>query len=200
MNKIIIGALVIAFLCLFINRVERFEDQNINLMGHEEGMPNEYRKITYNTNKCLWQHHKFKGEQWHTRFPYMVDQRYSYDDVPNGKENTSFYDYAHLKELPVEMHNVFYGKVPKEVSQASLEYYPDTSNQKYKNKPKIHYSYPPYNKYGYPYITDTNYRILPLKNDFVGFDYDKMNDSTTNAGEGTSDYYYFIDRINNNQY
>ena len=48
----------------------------------------------------------YTSNNWHLRFPYMVNPRYSYDDTPNGI-STTIYDYAILKELPIDV-NKFY--------------------------------------------------------------------------------------------
>ena len=44
----------------------------------------------------------YVSNNWHLRFPYMVSQRYSYDDTPNGI-STMIHDYGILKELPVNI-------------------------------------------------------------------------------------------------
>ena len=179
--------------------VERFEDYNKNMMGYEEGLPSEYRKIDYpNIKNPMWNRRDYHANNWHLRFPYMVNQRYSYNDNPTKcKKYPSFYDYANLEDLPLELKNLYYAN---ELTRMSLEYYPDVSNQKYKNNNgKAHHSYPPYMN-DYPLLVENGYDVMTNRKKIVGFDYHKMNDITTNTGDGTTDDYYYMDRLHNRIY
>jgi len=151
--------------------IENFGNQDKNIMGYEEGLPYEYRNIDYPKFKNqMWNTHEYKGNNWHLRFPYMINQRYSYNDNPtNCKTNPTIYNYAHLKELPLKFKNVF-----------TLE-----RNHKLDS---------------YPLLIDTKYDIMPNRKNIYGFDYYNMNNSTINAGDGTSEDYYYMDRLNNRIY
>lgn len=206
---IFIILLILALATIYVliktsRKTEGFEDYNKNLMGYEEGLPAEYRLIDYpKSKKDMWNKHAYEGNNWHLRFPYMINQRYSYDDSPNKCQVfPTIYNYAHLKELPLELKNFQYGTVPFNVAKNSaLEYYPDTTNKKYERKDKSLLLYPPYNRQDYPLLVDSRTKvILPNKRMIVGFDYDNMNDSSFNAGKGTPDDYYYLDRLNNRIY
>ena len=52
---------------------------------------------------CSKRHKNFAGNTWHLRFPYMVKQRYSYDDMPDGMTEYTINGYARLKDLPLDL-------------------------------------------------------------------------------------------------
>lgn len=193
---LILVALFVIYNLMFVK--EGFSDYNPNLVGHEEGLPDEYRFLDYPKQKIKLQNMKaHAGNNWHLRFPYMIPQRYSYDDLPIDCPCTSIFNFANIKELPQEVKNRYYAKVPWELSKKSPEYYPDMTNQKYKCQGCPKWNYPFYDSLRRPYLTDTKYDILMHRKPIYGYDYDNMHESTTNAGEGTSDHYYTIDRIIN---
>ena len=164
---VLILLFIITILILILikkNIIEGFEDYNPKLMGHEEGLPHEYRKLDYPKFKYpMWNTHEYMGNNWHLRFPYMVNQRYSYDDVPEKcKQYPTFYDYAILGELPLDF----------------KDYYSNMRCPKCK-------------------IQDDS--MLDNKK-IYGFNYNTMNDITTNTGDPTPDDYYYRDRLQNNVY
>jgi hypothetical protein len=160
----------------FLNTKEGFSDSNPYLVGYEEGLPDEYRFLDYPKYKVGLQNMRDHiGNNWHLRFPYMVQQRYSYDDKPIDCQDTSLYGYGHLKYLPQPLKETYTcKKYPKQ-------------------------SYPQFYGYTYPYLTTTQYDILKRK-PIYGYDYSNMYESTNNAGEATSDHYYYTDRLINNKY
>lgn len=87
----IICILILIILLFWLNRVEPF-------------MPLEYRNICSKPNK-LTNIPEFIANSWHLRFPYMVNQRYSYNDYPDANSFPALHSYATLKELPLRRHN-----------------------------------------------------------------------------------------------
>lgn len=202
MNPIMISVLMISIIILInyflSNNREGFSDYNPNLIGYEEGHPDEYRLLDYPKHKIGLQNMKEHiGNNWHLRFPYMVNQRYAYDDLRNDCPCTSIFDFATLKQLPQEVRNRYYATVPWELSKKDLKYYPDMTNKKHKCHGYPQKRYPYYNSIGIPFLTDTKYDILMNRKPIYGYDYENMYDTTMNAGDGTSDQYYYIDRIIN---
>lgn len=192
-SSILVIVLIIKY---YTDTHEGFSDYNPNLVGYEEGLPKEYRFLDYPKNKIGLQNMKHHaGNNWHLRFPYMVPQRYAYDDLKNDCPCTTIQDFAILKQLPQEVRNRYYATVPWQMSKTSPEYYPDMTNKKYNcHACKQKFTY---NTSGIPFLTDTKYDILMNRKPIHGYDYANMYDSTINAGEGTSDHYYLIDRIIN---
>lgn len=195
----IVILIVLCLIFLLLNDTkEGFSDYNPYLVGYEEGLPKEYRFLDYPKKKINMQNMKAHiGNNWHLRFPYMVPQRYAYNDFPIDCPCTSIFNFAELNKLPQEVKNRYYATVPWELSKYSKEYYPDMTNKKYQCSKCAKPRYPFYNSLGIPFLTDTKYNILMDRKPIYGYDYDNMYDSTMNAGEGTSDQYYFIDRIIN---
>jgi len=71
------------------------------LNNQTEGfMPLEYRTICRKPNH-LTNIKELVANNWHLRFPYMVNQRYSYNDYLDYNPFPSLHEYAQLKELPL---------------------------------------------------------------------------------------------------
>ena len=139
MKQLLFILVIIIIIALFImnfNNFEYFDDTNPNMMGYEEGFPKEYRFIDYQTIKRpTWNKKEFDANNWHLRLPDLVSQRYSYNDKPCKKcFDRTVYNYAKLKELPLDLKNVYYATMPFELAQTSLEYYPDVSNRGYETQ------------------------------------------------------------------
>jgi hypothetical protein len=193
-SLILIIIIIIVFILFISNYVfiERFEDENPNLVGYHEGLPPEYMKIDYGNQEEIWRRKQLDSLKWETRFPYMVKQRYSYDDTPyKNKRFPSIYNqFAYLKELPLELKNRYYAELEKDIAMTSLEYYPDVSNQKYRGQGYASYSYPIYNECADPtLLVNPAYDIMTFREPIYGYDYDHMYDITATAGDGTSDFY-----------
>lgn len=72
-----------------------------NKKEHFEDIPTEYRALCPKHNR-LTNIPEFMANSWHLRFPYMVNQKYSYDDMPGcDSPFPSLHSYAQLKELPL---------------------------------------------------------------------------------------------------
>ena len=177
----IVLILLFIIICILISiqkkmeKYEGFGEYSGNIMGYEEGLPDEYRNIDYPKFKSTMRNmHEYKANNWHLRFPYMINPRYSYDDKPNKCKTTpTIYNYAHLKELPLNLKDYF------TIDKSKKSCRPQNV---------------------YPLLIDNKYNIIPNQNNIYGFDYNNMNDSTINAGDGTPDEYYDIDRLNNRIY
>ena len=100
MSWLIILIIVILLLFIWNQNYERFEE---NIMGYEEGLPLEYRNIDRTIRTPMWNRRAFRGLNWDLRYPYTVRQKYSYVDYPKCGCDKSFYGYAKLRELPLEL-------------------------------------------------------------------------------------------------
>ena len=184
-----------------LNNVENFNDSNPNLMGYEEGLPPEYRNIDYKMiRRPSWNKKEFDANNWHLRFPDLVSQRYSYNDKPCKKcMDRTTYNYAKLKELPLDLTHWYYATMPFELAATSLEYYPDVSNRQYEKTPgplnKCCHQYmdkgPTYTacstcrNVGTPTIVDNSLKCrsqCQKDRPIFGFDYFNENNIATNAG------------------
>jgi hypothetical protein len=102
-----------------------------------KNLDNEYYNITLNNNtynrhnNMVTRPKELYANQFHTRQPGLVKQRYSYDDASINNKNkclqNSIAGTANLNELYKVLKNVHRGKIDSEVSKTSLEYYPDIS-------------------------------------------------------------------------
>lgn len=94
----IIMALIIIFVFWYII-LKKYE--NFNIIGHEEGLPNEYRFVNYDTLKKPV-NKKIIQNDVKLQFPSLIKQRYAYDDQINPQ--IKYYDlnnFARLKELSI---------------------------------------------------------------------------------------------------
>jgi len=209
-NQLVILVIILILVCLYLfnsNKYESFDDFNPNLVGYEEGLPIEQKTLDYSTIKRpSWNQKEFNANNWHLRLPDLVRQRYSYNDKCYGScGNNKIHNYANLKELPLELRNRYYATVPIELSEMSLEYYPDFSNKKYEGH---EYAFTPChvcrNK-GIPTFVDTSRKCNGTKchnnchcfgydRPISGYDYSQMENVTMNAGPGTSDRYHSKER------
>jgi hypothetical protein len=164
----LIFSIIIVYL-FFYNKIERFDDYNKNLVGYDESMLPEYRQIDYpKTVRQMYNINDYKSNNWHLRFPYMINQRYSYND----KKEESFptiYDHAYLKELPLDLHNFYYSKIPLQDDKLLNEYQLDLTNQKYKGHEIGYYSQTPFRK-NYPYLLDNLYDLHVNRKAIIGYD------------------------------
>ena len=182
MNILIIILVAFIILNIIMNifkvKVEGFADFNPNMLGYEEGMPNEYQKIDFKRLEFIKRNNKeFVANNWHLRFPYMVNKRYSYDDSP---DNTTDYGNqsgtARLKELPLDM-TVHQNYIP--LSNDPINY--QQSNEKV------------YGDLRDLYIHSNGFLDMRNKAPFDGFDYNNSRRTAFNAGSGTSDSFYLED-------
>lgn len=100
MNIIII--VIIILLILFTTKI------NTTKINTTEGF--SYKSKTKYQNKP----NILNADKWETRFPYMVNVKYSYNDKPIPKdyiEPTLHDEYALLNELPTEIKNVHHAKI-----------------------------------------------------------------------------------------
>lgn len=179
---IIILVILIFIILLFYRVKEGFADSNPNMLGYEEGNPNEYRKITYKNLEPYRRNRKeFIANNWDLRFPYMVNPRYSYDDKPDGLSD--YYNYqgaARLKELPLNL--------DVDTNYIDLTPFPnmDPRTCKYDQNPQdLRNEY--INSNSFIYTKDPYKQVN-------GFDYDNSQRITFNSASGTSDSYYLEDK------
>lgn len=186
MNICIITIVLMIIVILYIvtnKKLEGFSDYNPNMLGYEEGLPNEYRKIDYKTLENTKRNHKeFIANNWDLRFPYMVDPRYSYDDKPDRyidvQNNVGV---ARLKELPLNLDvdtnyiNPSNDQIYYQGSRICLQ--PQDLRNEYLNS-----------------NTFLDKEYIQSQSQVNGFDYDNSQLSTFNSANGTSDSYYLEDK------
>lgn len=199
-QSILIFVIIIIIALFIINRgnFEYFGDTNPNMTGYEEGMPAEYRFIDYQTIKRpSWNKKEFEANNWHLRLPDLVSQRYSYNDQPCKKcFDRTTYNYAKLKELPLDLRNFYYATMPFELAQTSLEYYPDVSNRRYEtqkgpnskccrpgtDKGPTYTSCSSCRNAGPQTVVDISKKASCKEKLILGYDYINANDAAVNAG------------------
>ena len=183
MNICIITLVLLLIIIFYIKyqRIEGFSDFNPDLLGYEEGLPNEYRKITYKNLEPYKRNNKeFIANNWDLRFPYMVNQRYSYDDYPDGLiDNYNYWANSRLKELPlnldVDTNYTELSPFPNRDPRTYVQAQPQDLREEYLDSNSFLYKKDPYNQVN-------------------GFDFDNSQRITFNSASGTSDSYYLEDK------
>jgi len=112
--------------------------------GKQEGNQSEYRDVAPMnghlnkdvSDQGLYRYNDYLSNMWDTRFPYLIDHRYSYDDrkehrrVPGfdtgmEEELPTVPGKANLKELRLPLKNRWHAVIPSTVARSSILYWPD---------------------------------------------------------------------------
>lgn len=111
----VIILILVTIAIMFNKNIEKFGNPDIyhpHITGYEEGMPNEYIKISSIYPRGVWQHDKYRSLAWDTRFPNQINHRYAYEDEPGIKyDDSGLKEGARLKELPLDLTNRWYAEV-----------------------------------------------------------------------------------------
>lgn len=98
---------------------------NTNINGYEEGRKAEYRNPKREYPRGIWQDVKWRGQQYHTRLPWLIEQQYSYPDLPRDEsESPVLPDKARLRDLPLNFSAWYYGRVPGYMTHVDTKYWP----------------------------------------------------------------------------
>ncbi len=96
--------IIIIILIIFLYRLE----EQFTPLPHEEDLPNEYRFINFPLIKTPKNQIQLNNRIWEKRFPSLVPQRYSFNDIRNPCQNyTDINDFARLKELSIGFNPYF---------------------------------------------------------------------------------------------
>lgn len=116
---ILLGLFVIILVIWLLNKskenfVQEFDLWNNKIDGSNELGKPEYQKVNQKYPRGIWQKKYLMGQQYHTRLPYLVEQQYSYKDLPTYAslklEPDALPDIARLRELPLDLKNWWHGK------------------------------------------------------------------------------------------
>lgn len=174
---------------------EHFNDTNPNLKPYDGFKM--FKLVDYNTQCPIYDYKNLNALRFETRFPGLLKHRYSFDDTPVKKNDTSFYDFAKLSQLPIELRNRYYATVSKSLADTDkLLYYPDTTNLKYACQGYSPRKYPYANARGDPFIVTNDSDLFIKKDPIYGYDYHNMYEIATNTAPGTNEFYSDYNKLN----
>src|SRR5258706_11798820 len=98
---VIIAILAFILVSLLFQRQEHFSNQNA-FAGLDSTNRNVYYEMDNSLGDPICDKHSLLSLQWYTRFPYMIGQRYKYNDKPSQTQpptDYKSYSFAPLQEL-----------------------------------------------------------------------------------------------------
>lgn len=98
---VIIAILAFILVSIVFQRQEHFSNQNAFA-----GLDSTNKNVYYEMSNPICDRHSLLSLQWYTRFPYMIGQRYKYNDKPSHTQPPTDYklhEFAPLQELPLNL-------------------------------------------------------------------------------------------------
>jgi hypothetical protein len=108
MILIIIATLICAIYSYNCVSFEKFSNSspytNTALMGFNEmSSPCKYKRVDFKLTKPISNFRELNSMKMETRHPGLVKQRYTYNDAGGHIPNNNVYDFAYLKDLPLDL-------------------------------------------------------------------------------------------------
>lgn len=99
--------MIMTIILLFILLSLLFNKSKEHYQDPFAGLDSVNRNVYYDMDNYypVCDKHSLKSLQWYTRFPYMIGQRYTYNDTDSNalKDNYKLHEFGPLSELPLDL-------------------------------------------------------------------------------------------------